>query len=76
MLSNTWTNTKKKDYKNFWDSETGVELEVQEKESLVERFANNYKSFGCKLEFVTDRSSEETEFVNDFGGIGFICVKT
>ncbi len=35
------------DYKDFWDSGTGVELEVHEKESLVEWFANNYKSFCC-----------------------------
>jgi peptide chain release factor subunit 1 len=50
--------------------ENGVELEVQEKEPLVEWFANNYKNFGCNLEFVTDRSSEGTQFVRGFGGIG------
>jgi len=57
---------------NFRDPETSVELEVQEKEALVEWFANNYKSFGCNLEFVTDRSSEGTQFVKGFGGIGGI----
>jgi peptide chain release factor subunit 1 len=57
---------------NFRDSETGVELEVVEKEALVEWMANNYKSFGCNLEFVTDRSSEGTQFVKGFGGIGGI----
>lgn len=57
---------------NFRDSETNVELEVIEKEPLVEWFANNYKSFGCSLEFVTDRSSEGTQFVKGFGGIGGI----
>ena len=50
--------------------ENGVELEVIEKEALVEWFANNYKNFGCNLEFVTDRSSEGTQFVRGFGGIG------
>lgn len=60
------------DDKNFRDPESGVELEVQEKEPLVEWFANNYKSFGCNLEFVTDRSSEGTQFVKGFGGIGGI----
>ncbi len=60
------------DDKNFRDPETNVELEVQEKEPLVEWFANNYKSFGCNLEFVTDRSSEGTQFVKGFGGIGGI----
>lgn len=56
----------------FHDSETGVELETIEKESVVEWFANNYKNFGCNLEFVTDRSSEGTQFVKGFGGIGGI----
>lgn len=61
-----------KEDRNFRDPETGVELEVIEKEALVEWFANNYKSFGCNLEFVTDRSSEGTQFVKGFGGIGGI----
>lgn len=56
----------------FHDTETGVELEVVEKEEFVEWMANNYKQFGCKLEFVTDRSSEGTQFVKGFGGIGGI----
>jgi len=56
----------------FHDSETGVELETVEKESVVEWFANNYKNFGCNLEFVTDKSSEGTQFVKGFGGIGGI----
>jgi len=57
---------------NFRDPETQVELEVVEKEPLVDWFANNYKNFGCNLEFVTDRSSEGTQFVKGFGGIGGI----
>jgi len=61
-----------KDDSNFRDKETQVELEVAEKEPLVEWFANNYKKFGCNLEFVTDRSSEGTQFVKGFGGIGGI----
>lgn len=56
----------------FHDPETGVELEVVEKESLVEWFANNYKDFGCALNYVTDRSGEGTQFVRGFGGIGGI----
>uniref|UniRef100_A0A7S2R3V5 Eukaryotic peptide chain release factor subunit 1 n=1 Tax=Eucampia antarctica TaxID=49252 RepID=A0A7S2R3V5_9STRA len=56
----------------FHDEETGVELEIAEKEPLVEWFANNYKTFGCNLEFVTDRSGEGTQFVKGFGGIGGI----
>lgn len=37
---------------------------------LVEWFANNYKSFGTTLEFVTNRSQEGSQFVKGFGGIG------
>jgi len=56
----------------FRDAATGAELETIEKETLVEWFANNYKQFGCNLEFVTDRSGEGTQFVKGFGGIGGI----
>jgi len=56
----------------FHDPETGVELEVVEKESMVEWLANHFKDYGCKLEFVTDRSGEGTQFVKGFGGIGGI----
>lgn len=63
------TKEQEQDDSNFRDSE-GAELETIEKETLVEWFANNYKQFGCKLEFVTDRSGEGTQFVKGFGGIG------
>lgn len=56
----------------FHDPATGVELEVVEKEPLVEWLANHYKDYGCNLEFVTDRSGEGTQFVKGFGGIGGI----
>lgn len=57
---------------HFRDAVTGSELETVEKEPLVEWMANNYKQFGCNLEFVTDRSGEGTQFVKGFGGIGGI----
>jgi len=60
------------DDNNFRDKTTGTELETVDKEALVEWFANNYKQFGCNLEFVTDRSGEGTQFVKGFGGIGGI----
>ena len=53
----------------FHDPENGVELEVVEKEAMVEWLANHYKEFGCNLEYVTDRSGEGTQFVKGFGGI-------
>lgn len=57
---------------SFFHDKDGTELETVEKESLVEWFANNYKNFGCNLEFVTDRSGEGMQFVKGFGGIGGI----
>ncbi|KAI3820296.1 hypothetical protein L1987_07841 [Smallanthus sonchifolius] len=62
------------DQSNFRDSDTNAELEVQEKMSLLEWFANEYKKFGCTLEFVTNKSQEGSQFcnANSFGGIGGI----
>ena len=58
--------------RNIFDAASGVELEVTEKVSLVEFLANNYKSFGTTLEFVTNRSQEGSQFCRGFGGIGGI----
>jgi len=54
----------------FQDKETGADLEVSEKQPLVEWLAENFKSFGAKLEFITDSSQEGNQFVKGFGGIG------
>jgi len=59
------------DDSHFRDAD-GTELETVDKETLVEWMANNYKQYGCNLEFVTDRSGEGTQFVKGFGGIGGI----
>lgn len=55
---------------HFHDPVTNVELEIIERLTLVEWLANNYKSFGAALEFVTDRSQEGSQFCRGFGGIG------
>lgn len=55
---------------HFHDPVTNVELEIVERLTLVEWLANNYKSFGAALEFVTDRSQEGSQFCRGFGGIG------
>lgn len=60
-----------KDTTNF-RGEDGQELEIIESLPLVEWFANNYKSFGATLEFVTNRSQEGSQFCKGFGGIGGI----
>jgi hypothetical protein len=49
-----------------------VELEVVDKTPLVDWLANHYKDFGAKLEFVTNKSQEGSQFVRGFGGIGGI----
>ena len=64
------TKEQEADDKWFRDDETGAELETIDTIPLVEWFAENYKSFGCNLEFITDRSAEGTQFVKGFGGIG------
>lgn len=60
------------DQSNFRDQESNVELEVQEKLSLLEWFFNEYKRFGCTLEFVPNKSQEGSRFCRGFGGIGGI----
>jgi peptide chain release factor subunit 1 len=55
---------------NFHDAVTGVQLEIVDRVTLVEWLANNYKSFGANLEFITDRSQEGSQFCRGFGGIG------
>merc|ERR1712113_455347 len=54
----------------YRDKETGVELNVLESKAFVEWIVENYKTFGTKLEFVTDRSQEGNQFCKGFGGIG------
>ena len=61
-----------KDKTKFLDKETGVELELVEKMSLLEWLANKYKDFGATLEIVTDKSQEGSQFCKGFGGIGGI----
>lgn len=60
--------TQEKDTEHLRDGD--VELEVQEKEALLEWLAMNYTKFGAKLEFVSDRSQEGSQFCRGFGGIG------
>jgi len=57
---------------NFRDEASGTDLETIDSISLLEWFANNYKKFGAKLEIVTNRSQEGSQFVKGFGGIGGI----
>jgi peptide chain release factor subunit 1 len=60
------------DQSNFKDKATSVDLEVVENTSLLEWFAENYRQFGCTLEFITNKSQEGSQFCRGFGGIGGI----
>merc|ERR1719353_278806 len=59
-----------KDPKLYKDPETNVELVVDEKDEFIDWIVQNYKTFGTKLEFITDRSQEGNQFCKGFGGIG------
>lgn len=62
-------NEQASDDSHFKDKDGNI-LEVQEKLSLLEWLANNYKKFGCALEFVSNKSQEGSQFCRGFGGIG------
>jgi len=59
-----------KNEKLYRDAESGVELEVIDNTLFVEWIVENYKTFGAKLEFITDRSQEGNQFCKGFGGCG------
>lgn len=44
--------------------------ETVDKKPMLEWLAENYKSFGCVLEFITNKSQEGSQFCRGFGGIG------
>lgn len=46
--------------------------EVVKEESFQEWLVENYKNYGAKLEFISDKSQEGSQFVKGFGGIGGI----
>ncbi|CCE65649.1 hypothetical protein TPHA_0M00740 [Tetrapisispora phaffii CBS 4417] len=52
------------------DKATGQEMEVVSESLLIEWLAEHYKDYGATLEFITDKSSEGSQFVSGFGGIG------
>ncbi|KAL5730637.1 Ethylene-responsive transcription factor 13 [Ranunculus cassubicifolius] len=66
------TEEQEHDESSFFDPETSTVLDVVDKTSLTEWFAEEYQSFGCKLEFVTDKSEEGSKFCKGYGGIGGI----
>lgn len=45
---------------------------VVEKTLLIEYLIENYKSFGSKIELISDKTTEGSQFIRGFGGIGCI----
>jgi len=66
------TPEEEKNPKLYRDAESGVELDVLDNNLFVEWIVENYKTYGTKLEFVSDRSQEGNQFSKGFGGIGGI----
>jgi len=54
----------------YVDRNTQQDLEVRDRELFLDWILQHYKSFGTKLEFVSDRSQEGSQFCKGFGGIG------
>ncbi|KAJ6943952.1 hypothetical protein NC652_009401 [Populus alba x Populus x berolinensis] len=53
-----------------------IDFEVQDEKFLLERFADEYKPFGCSLETVTDNSEEDLIFVEDLVALeGFFAIR-
>jgi peptide chain release factor subunit 1 len=50
--------------------DSNVDLNIEEDDEFLDWIVQNYKTFGTKLEFITDRSQEGNQFCKGFGGIG------
>merc|ERR1740123_2344878 len=64
------TPEEEKDEKLYRCPETSVELDVVDNKLFVEWIVESYKTFGAKLEFITDKSQEGNQFCKGFGGVG------
>lgn len=63
------TNEQAKD-KKYFINEAGLDMEILDRSPITEWFAEHYKEFGCRLNFVTNKSQEGAQFVRGFGGVG------
>lgn len=48
----------------------GSEFEIMKRESLLDWLVENAKGSGAKINFITNRSQEGSQFCKGFGGIG------
>ena len=58
------------DAKTYKEPKSGIEYQVIEVAPLNEWLIENYKKFGARLQFVTDKSQEGFQFAKGFGGCG------
>jgi len=56
--------------KTYKDSKTGTEYEVIGVDPLNEWLIENFRKFGVRLQFVSDKSQEGFQFAKGFGGCG------
>ena len=62
-----------KDGSHFASKDDGSAMEaLDEPVPLTEWFASNFRRFGCRLEFVTNKSENGSQFCKGFGGVGGI----
>jgi peptide chain release factor subunit 1 len=54
----------------FRDAASGQDMETVDRTPMLEWLANNYKSWGASLEFVSNKSQEGSQFVKGFSGLG------
>merc|ERR1712061_290310 len=64
------TPEEEKNEKLFRCPTSGVELDIVGNTPFLEWIVENYKTFGTKLEFITDKSQAGNRFCKGFGGIG------
>ena len=56
--------------KTFKNLKSGIECQILKIEPLNEWLIENYKNLGFKLQFITDKSPEGSQFIKGFGGCG------
>merc|ERR1712194_881201 len=56
--------------RDFLKTPDNLDFDVLDNKPFSEWIVENFSRFGCKLEFITDKSQEGNQFVKGFGGIG------
>lgn len=64
-----------KKQENFQDAVNHVDLEVKDKTALVEWLATNYNKYGANLNFVTNKSTEGSQFCKGTTRVGTVAAQ-